>query len=215
MAVIQLCGVSGNDGNDIDNYAEWVSWMVRRSRGSAQTMTEHAKGRSFSRYLLRTGLAVAAAAALGGVATDPGSSWYRRLRKPRWQPPPQTFGVVWPPLYALIAYAGARALASARSDGERAALARSFGVNLALNAAWTPLFFRAHAPRLALADLAALNASNLDLLRRFGRADRRAAAALTPYLAWTAFATALNATIAARNPDKRRTRIPGWWRRTF
>lgn len=166
-------------------------------------MTGHAKNRSFSRYLLRTGLAVAAAAVLGGAATDPGSAWYRRLRKPRWQPPPRAFGVVWPVLYALIAYAGARALASAATDRERGSLARALGVNLALNAAWTPLFFRAHAPRAALAGLVALDASNLDLLRRFGRADRRAAVALTPYLAWTGFATALNAVIAARNPGDR------------
>jgi benzodiazapine receptor len=160
-------------------------------------MTNHAKHRSFPRYLLRTGLAVAAAAVLGGVATDPDSSGYRRLRKPRWQPPAATFGVVWPPLYALIAYAGARSLAATE---DRAPLARSLAVNLALNTAWTPIFFRAHAPRLALATLAALNAANADLLRRCARADRRAAVALTPYVAWTAFATALNAAIAARNP---------------
>jgi len=181
-------------------------------------MADHADNRLVLRYLLRTAPAVGAAAALGGIATDPGSSWYRRLRKPRWQPPPRAFGVVWPVLYGLIAYGGARALAAAGERGERGergTVARALAVNLALNAAWTPLFFRAHAPRLALADLAVLNASNLDLLRRFGRADRRAAAALTPYLAWTAFATALNATIAARNPDKRRTRIPGWRLRTF
>jgi len=172
-------------------------------------MTAHVKGRPFSRYLLRTGLAVAAAAALGGVTTDPDSSWYRRLRKPRWQPPPRAFGLVWPALYALIAYAGARGLASARDDGERGALARSLAVNLALNAAWTPLFFRAHAPRLALADLVALGAANADLLRRAHRADRRAALALSPYVAWTGFATALNAAIAARNPGDRRARLSG------
>lgn len=187
--------------------------MARPLRGSARYMTDQSHHRPVLRYLVATAPAVAAAAALGGLATDPRSRWYRRLRKPRGQPPPRAFGVVWPVLYALIAYAGARALAAA--DGERGAVARGLAVNLALNAAWTPLFFRAHAVRLALADLAALNASNLSLLRRFGRADRRAAAALAPYAAWTAFATALNAAIAADNPDKRRTRVLGWRRRTL
>lgn len=168
-------------------------------------MTGHDTRRSISRYLPRTGLAVAACAALGGLATDPRSSWYRRLRKPRWQPPAATFGVVWPVLYALIAYAGARALAAA-PDGERARLARALAVNLSLNAAWTPLFFRAHAPRLALADLAALGVSTADLLRRLGRADRAAALALVPYAAWTGFATALNTAIAVRNPRRARRR---------
>ena len=37
----------------------------------------------------------AAAAVLGGVATDPDSAWFRRLEKPSWYPPPQAFGIVW------------------------------------------------------------------------------------------------------------------------
>ncbi|NUT11043.1 MAG: tryptophan-rich sensory protein [Nonomuraea sp.] len=151
----------------------------------------------FARHLVATTAAVAAAATLGGLATSSGSAWYRRLRKPRWQPPAQAFGLVWTPVYGLIAYAGARALTS---GDDRTGLARALGVNLALNAAWTPLFFRARAPRLALADVLALDAANLVLLRRFLRADRRAGLALLPYVGWTAFATALNASIAARNP---------------
>ncbi|MFI6920378.1 TspO/MBR family protein [Nonomuraea spiralis] len=153
--------------------------------------------RPFARNLIATTAAVAATATLGSLATASGTAWYRTLRKPRWQPPAQAFGLVWTPIYGLIAYAGARALTSGH---DRAGLARALGVNLALNAAWTPLFFRARAPRLALADIVALDAANLVLLRRFLRADRRAGLALLPYVGWTAFATALNASIAARNP---------------
>jgi translocator protein len=51
----------------------------------------------------------------------------------------------------------------------------------------------------ALAEIAALNAANLDLLRRFWRTDRLAGAALLPYVAWTGFATVLNAEIARSN----------------
>jgi translocator protein len=57
--------------------------------------------------------AVAATAVIGGVAADPGSAWYRSLRKPRWQPPPPAYALVWTPLYVTIAYAGARALTRA------------------------------------------------------------------------------------------------------
>ncbi|MFI7697160.1 TspO/MBR family protein [Nonomuraea sp. NPDC049655] len=153
--------------------------------------------RPFARNLLATTAAVTVTATLGSLATSSGSAWYRRLRKPRWQPPSQVFGLVWTPVYALIAYAGARALTS---GDDRAGVARALGANLALNAAWTPLFFGARSPRLALADIVALDAANLVLLRRFLRADRRAGLALLPYVGWTAFATALNASIAARNP---------------
>ena len=71
------------------------------------------------------------------------------------------------------------------------------------------MFFGARAPRAALAEITVLNdapldpvfdASNLVLLGQAWRVDRAAAVAIAPYAAWTAFATALTAAIAARNP---------------
>jgi translocator protein len=138
------------------------------------------------------------AAALGGLAADPGSRWFRRLRKPPWYPPPQTFGLVWPVLYTGIAWAGGEVLARA-DPARRSGFARAYAVNLGLNAAWTPVFFRAHRPWLAAAESAVLTASTLDLLRRAGAVSRPAAAALAPYAIWTAFATALTTAIARRN----------------
>ncbi|MFC7273069.1 tryptophan-rich sensory protein [Paractinoplanes rhizophilus] len=64
------------------------------------------------------------------------------------------------------------------------------------------VFFGAKAPRAALAEIALLNASNLGLLNRAWRLDRPAAAAIAPYVVWTGFATALTASIAARNPGR-------------
>jgi tryptophan-rich sensory protein len=146
---------------------------------------------------------VAAAAATtltavaGSLATDPGSAWFRRLRKPPWYPPPATFGIVWTGLYAAMAWAGGEVLA--RAGAARAGLARAGAVNLALNAAWTPLFFRVRRPWAAAAECAVLTASTADLVRRAARVSPAAAAALAPYAAWTAFATALSADIARRN----------------
>ncbi|AXO32931.1 TspO/MBR family protein [Micromonospora chalcea] len=150
--------------------------------------------------LVKTAAAVTATAAAGAAATSTGTStrWYRHLRKPAWQPPSAAFPLVWTPLYGLIALAGARALD--RSEGpERAAFARGYALNLALNAGWSALFFGARKPGAALAEIAALNVSNLVLLRRAARADRSAGAALAPYVAWTLFATALNGTIVGLN----------------
>jgi translocator protein len=142
--------------------------------------------------------AVTATAVAGSIATDPGSMWYRRLRKPSWQPPPAAFPVVWTPLYALLAVAGTRAL-NRTTGADRAAFARAYGVNLILNAGWTAIFFQARNPTAALGEIAALNVSNALLLRRAVRADRLAGAALAPYLAWTAFATCLNGAIVRLN----------------
>ncbi|GAA2214369.1 tryptophan-rich sensory protein [Nonomuraea monospora] len=151
-----------------------------------------------NKTLLATALATGAAALAGSLATAPGTAWYKRLRKPSWQPPSQAFPLVWTPLYGLIAYGGARAL-DQEPGAERDAMARALAGNLVLNAAWPALFFRAKAPRLALAELLLLNASNVVLIRRALRADRTAGLLLLPYAAWTAFATALNASIARRN----------------
>ncbi|GAB1692557.1 TspO/MBR family protein [Krasilnikovia sp. M28-CT-15] len=148
--------------------------------------------------LVKTAAAVTAAAFAGAAGTDPRSDWYEGLEKPSWQPPPRAFGLVWTPLYALIAVAGARVL-DRTSGAERQAFRRAYAQNLALNAAWTPLFFAARAPVAALADVVALNVSNAYLLRRAWRADRTAAACLAPYVAWTYFATALNTAIVHRN----------------
>ncbi|MBL7486882.1 tryptophan-rich sensory protein [Frankia sp. AgB1.9] len=158
--------------------------------------------------LARTSLATAVAAAGGAIGTSPDSDWYRSLDKPAWQPPAQVFPAVWTPLYASIAYAGARALDASAGAAQRRQLRRAFGIDLALNAGWTPLFFRARRPRLALAEIVALNVANVVLLRRAWQADRLAGAALLPYAAWTGFATGLNAAIALRNPGQGPERPP-------
>ncbi|MFB4320483.1 tryptophan-rich sensory protein [Actinomadura sp. 21ATH] len=150
--------------------------------------------------LLRTGLAVTATAVVGALAVDTDSDWYRGLRKPSWQPPPASFGLVWTPLYALVAYAGARALTRC-DDDQRAAMRRALAGDLVLNAAWPVLFFRGHSPRLALADILALNTANALVIRRALAADRRAALLLAPYAGWTVFATALTASIARHDRD--------------
>ena len=149
---------------------------------------------SSRRVRLRAAAGPLIAAVLGGLATDPDSRWFRSLVKPSWYPPPQTFGIVWTALYAGIAWAGGEALTKGAPG-----FGRAYAANLALNAAWTPVFFRAHRPWIAAAESAALTASTVDLVRRAAPVSRPAAAVLVPYAAWTAFATALTVAIARRN----------------
>ncbi|MFF7241877.1 tryptophan-rich sensory protein [Streptomyces collinus] len=156
-----------------------------------------------SRPWLRYGATTAAvtATALAGtraVRTD--STWYTSLRKPPWQPPPQVFGPVWTALYATIAYAGGRALGTAHDRRRSTRLTASLAVNLTLNAGWSRLFFARRSPAAGLAGTVLLDLSTAELIHRTARHDRTAALALVPYGAWCAFATALNASIARRNP---------------
>jgi tryptophan-rich sensory protein len=145
--------------------------------------------------------AVTATAVLGGVGTAPGSRWYRSLDKPPWQPPGAVFGPVWTVLYALTAAAGGRVLART-GDSERGAYLRAYTGNLALNTAWTWIFFRARRPVPAAVEAVLLAASTADLARRSWARDRVAGVALLPYALWTAFAAVLTTAIARRNPRR-------------
>jgi benzodiazapine receptor len=143
-----------------------------------------------------------AAGALGAAtvrgARRPGW-WFRVLRKSPVQPPDRLFGPVWTALYAAIAYSAWRVWRAPASPERTRALALG-SAQLALNAAWTPLFFGAHRPRAALVDLIALDAAATAYAAAAAKVDRTAAALVAPYLAWLGFATHLNASIVARNP---------------
>lgn len=121
--------------------------------------------------------------------------WYRALRKPKQTPPDWLFGVVWPVLYGLIAWSGARA--ARRRD--RASLAL-WASQLVLNAAWSPLFFGARKSRLAFVDLGLTLATASAYTWRMSKLDKPAAIAMAPYLAWLSYAGTLNGGIVRKNP---------------
>ena len=94
-----------------------------------------------------------AVAALGSWATVPEiPHWYAGLAKPSFNPPSWVFGPVWTILYVFMAVAAWRVW---RLVGLSQPLAL-FLVQLALNCAWSFLFFRAHELGLALADSVAM-----------------------------------------------------------
>lgn len=154
--------------------------------------------RAWRRSLAGTSAAVAVTAAAGALLTDPRSRWYDDLDKPAWQPPPAAFPVVWSALYAAIA-ASTAATRVELEPGERRAFDRALGLNLALNAGWSGMFFRARRPDVATVVAGALAASSADLARRAAPTGRGKAAALAAYAGWCAFATGLSGTIARRN----------------
>lgn len=174
----------------------------------ADAVREAAAGQDTGRWL-RTlgacGAAVAATAVLGSLASAPGSRWYKTLNKPAWQPPGWVFPVVWNLLYADIALVSALTLADAAElerDEDRRGYATALAVNLVLNAGWSWMFFNRHWLRRSIAGAAALAVSSGDLVRRAGSVAPEKGAVLAPYAAWTAFATVLSASIAARNPRR-------------
>ncbi len=140
------------------------------------------------------------AGVVGALTTTTGSSpWYQTLAKPSFQPPGWVFGPVWTLLYTLMGIAAWRVWRRGRdSPGVHLAVVL-FGIQLALNAAWSPIFFGAHAITLALVVLLLLSAAVLATLVAFVRIDRPAGWMLAPYLAWVTFASILNAAIVNLN----------------
>jgi tryptophan-rich sensory protein len=119
-------------------------------------------------------------------------TWYAALDKPSWTPPSWLFGPVWTTLYVLIGTAGWR-VAPRTSSAHRAW--PHWWIQLVLNGIWTPLFFGAHQVASALIVLVMLVLSILMFIRLTWSHDRVASLLLVPYLAWTSFATTLNAGI--------------------
>lgn len=137
-----------------------------------------------------------AASLLGSLFTDP--SWYRELARPSWSPPSWLFAPVWTLLYALMGIAAWMVWYRKGFSAARGALTL-YLVQLALNAAWSWIFFGMRAPTAALAEIAVLWILILWTILAFRKHSGVAAALLVPYIAWVTFATALNAAIVMLN----------------
>ena len=149
----------------------------------------------------RDTLALLAPLAVGLLGSLPTAraipSWYRTLDKPRWNPPDRVFGPVWTTLYGLM---GVALVLVRRRDVATGQAQRLFGLQLALNLAWSLVFFGKRDPEGALAVMALLWLAIVATIAEFGRVRPSAAVLLAPYLAWVSFAALLNAEIARRNP---------------
>ncbi len=132
---------------------------------------------------------------LGGAITLTSvGSWYQELNKPAFNPPDWIFGPVWTGLYLFMAIAGWRVWRRVGWAGGRWPLGL-FALQLALNLAWSGLFFGLQWIGGALVEILCLEAAILLTAGAFWRIDRPAGALFLPYAAWVAFAALLNAAL--------------------
>jgi tryptophan-rich sensory protein len=118
--------------------------------------------------------------------------WYRTLVRPSIAPPNWIFAPVWTLLYALMAIAAWR-VGLASPSPQRTLGLILFLVQLALNFAWSWIFFHKHAIGSALAEIVALWAAIGATTLIFFWIVPVAAWLIAPYWAWVTFATVLNA----------------------
>lgn len=146
-------------------------------------------------FLLLAVVPVAAALAVGQIAAFPNlAPWYASLAKPAFNPPNWLFGPVWTALFVLMAYAVWRILRLPPSRLRRWGLILFF-VQLALNVAWSWMFFAAHSPALGLVDIVPQWIAIVGTIVIFRKLDGIAAWSLVPLAVWVAFAALLNVSI--------------------
>ena len=117
-------------------------------------------------------------------------SWYVDLVKSRLNPPSFVFGIVWPILYALMAFV------SFKSADK---IWKLFIPQLILNAAWSWMFFFMHAPLLALINISILIILNQKILVILKIESKLLFWLYLPYVLWLSFAAFLNASIVFLN----------------
>lgn len=139
----------------------------------------------------------AVVAVVGSLASTSGvDGWYQDAAKPSWTPPDWLFGPVWTGLYVLMAVAAWWVWRDVETRAARLPLVL-YGVQLVLNAVWTPVFFGAQALVPGLLVILALELALVATVVAFHRVLPRAAWLLAPYLVWVLYATTLNAGVAA------------------
>ncbi|KPF80312.1 hypothetical protein IP88_00575 [alpha proteobacterium AAP81b] len=126
------------------------------------------------------------------------NAWYQSLVLPAAQPPGPVFGIAWSILYPLLGIAAALVWGSAGRG--RALALMLFGLGIAINLTWSPLFFRYHLILPALAVIGTMLLLAIATTFAFARVSRIAAWLLVPYMLWLGFAAALNFDVWRLNP---------------
>lgn len=139
-------------------------------------------------------LLVLATSIAGSYATVPHLGWYAGLTKPPFNPPNWIFAPVWTTLYVLMAFAAWRIIRQPASPTRSLALA-AFFTQLALNAAWSWMFFAAENTLLGLINIVPQLLTVIATFVLSYRVDRYAGYVLAPLVGWVAFASILNASV--------------------
>ena len=129
------------------------------------------------------------------------NNWYTTLNKPFFNPPNWVFAPVWTLLFILMGIAAGRIANLYQSQPELVKKALIFfGIQLALNALWSILFFGLCNPMLAFFEIILLGLFIFETIKAFAVLDKISSYLLYPYMAWVSYAALLNVSIWQLNP---------------
>ncbi|XP_078584180.1 translocator protein-like isoform X3 [Branchiostoma floridae x Branchiostoma japonicum] len=131
--------------------------------------------------------------------------WYdTQIKKPSWTPPNYLFPPVWTCLYASMGYASYLVWESCDGFNDRSLVPLGlYGTQLALNWAWTPIFFGWHKLGLATIEIGCTWLAIVGCIVTFHPVSKTASYLMLPYLGWVSFASCLTFWIWRNNPSKK------------
>ena len=154
-------------------------------------------------HIFKLFLAIAlaqAAGVVGALFTTPNiAGWYDLLLKPSLNPPSWVFGPVWTLLYTMMGISFYLVWTRHLGGRKRTTWLRLFLVHLAVNTAWSIVFFGDRQPFAALFVIGTLWLMIAILSALALRFNKVAGYLLVPYLLWVSFASYLNYTIWSLN----------------
>ena len=129
--------------------------------------------------------------------------WYKTLKKAPFNPPSWVFPIAWTSLYASMGTASVLVYRSAGGsltpDVTSALL--WYGAQLAINGAWSPIFFNYRKLGLAFLWILVLDAAVAVTTYKFSIVSPAAGYLFYPYMGWCMFATLLSYSIWLLNYD--------------
>lgn len=136
------------------------------------------------------------------ITKDEVKGWYKTLKKPWWTPPNWVFGPMWASLYTAMGYASY--LTWRDGGGFEGALAplSSYGVGLALNWIWTPVFFGRHSLGPSVAIILSYLGMTCMTTYMYWPINQTASYLMFPLIGWLCLASSVNVYVWLNNKDK-------------
>ncbi|XP_029896254.1 translocator protein [Aquila chrysaetos chrysaetos] len=132
--------------------------------------------------------------------------WYESLQKPSWCPPNWVFAPVWGTLYTSMGFGSYLVWKELGGFSEKSVVPLGlYAGQLALNWAWTPIFFGAHKMGWGLVTLLLTTGMATATTASWYNINKTAAYLMVPYLAWLTMASALNYRIWKDNRNKKQS----------
>ena len=136
---------------------------------------------------------------LSALITSGNMNIYSSIIRPPLSPPGWVFPVVWSLLYFLMGVSVYLVWNSALRDNIKRRAFILFGIQLALNFIWSPIFFNQQQFLLAFVVLIILLLFTVLMIISFYKTSKKAALLQLPYLLWLTFAAYLNFAIYLLN----------------